>query len=174
MTAILIDKYKGEIFVFGDGRLTKDDFTITDKAEKVFRVDNDTLWTGCGDMRLDEKFKQLVENNQLNINSVKELEFEGVFYVVKSDEITVVACEDGPGESDIIKAGIYKLHTSTLPLTDGSGGEMLQAAYDTLLPNKAKTREEYIARVTECFNKGCARLGSVGPLFSYKTIKIKN
>lgn len=173
MTAIIIDKYKNEIFAFADGRLTRGDLIMTDTAEKVFRVDADTIWTGCGDMKLDETFKRLVETNQLNDKSVKELRFDGTFYVVKADEIIVVDSAEPDDNDTPSKSGMYKLSIDALPITDGSGLEALQAAYNTIQPNKAKSREEYLEKVKECFNKGCARVSSVGPYYSHKSVKIR-
>jgi len=178
MTALLVDQFKNEVFVFSDGITMTGDLMriISRKAEKSQYHNNNTqISVSCGSSALGQECRQLIdEGRDLNEENIKT-KLDGTILLVDATDVTITSIYyDSEATSDKRHISAHSLKIKDQPYFSGSGGDFMAGAYYALNPRKAKTRAEFIKRIKAVFTAATQYTGTITEVTHIKTIKRGN
>ncbi len=177
MTGIVVDLFKGSLYVFADGRLTGNEqgYIFSDSDDKIRKLDAHTIITNCGDSHLLDRVSDLICANKVEQEYANAIKGEGTVIIVTLENITTLDFETLGAESEKeteYKTNICTYKHSVLPLMFGSGTECLSSAYEALKIKKSKTEKEYLKAMKKAFKAAASRMSSMGPLRQTESIKL--
>ena len=178
MTALLMTKFKKEIFVFADGRVTRNMTIQTDKCKKIFEAANGTIIASAGDVGAEFDFISGMNNNMLDKPYLSTLQGSGLFLVANKKNFMEYEYDNTkPLTKDNEDLNYTNITISTFnfeegPIAGGCGGDGVLMAYKALKADKAQTRKQYIDLVREAFKVNASVNVFCSELFMFKTIKL--
>lgn len=176
MTAILLDQYKDDLYLFADGRLTGDDSLISNCYEKILHVTGENIsvvHSFAGDGGADMYFRQFLWTGTTPYEVLSNFCTDKApscavcgFVIFPKDNAVyhVQSLRDCGNQAMLIPLPLEH------PYTSGSGEEILLGAYHTVQPRKAKSEVEYVRRISRCFSAVSVVKLSVGPLYSFAVV----
>lgn len=172
MTALLVDQFKGETFVFSDGiAMTGDLVTIvsTNCEKSVYNKDKSKISAGCGDIAVIQEVNGLVDADTEVSSELLKTKGSATVLVADIDKLTTlyINYDDRRDKLDVAK-NFYILKDGAH--FHGSGGPFLRAAWFALEPRKSKTKKEYLDKIRKCFKVGTKCTGTITELKHVKTI----
>lgn len=185
MTGIVVDKYKDALYMFADGRVTEDDFIFTDHDDKIIKVDENNLFTMCGESVIIDQCLDLFMDGKLDTDSVNRITGEGVVVWLNAENVKTIDVENknislnekSKRDNEDTKLNVGNNGISTykhqcLPMFFGSGKRSLSGAYFALECHKSPDEKTYISRMRKAYKAASTRVTSVGPLKQFETIRL--
>jgi hypothetical protein len=171
MTALLIDYYKGEVFVHSDGIVVTDEWDLMDDTyEKSIYLSNGDIFVGCGSIGLLEEIKELLKTNNFDFYNKLKSKANGDMVVVNKDK-AIIGYYRFDKEKNKLNVTINTHNFRNRPKGLGSGGRYLLGAWYALNPRKAKNRNEYLKIIKQVFNAAKKGTTSITELTHTKSIK---
>lgn len=186
MTGIVVDKFKDQLYVFADGRVTEDDFVFTDHDDKITKVDDENIFTMCGESVIIDQCIDLFMEGKLDAESVKKVTGEGVVVWLSTDNVKTIDVEnksislierarrkdEADGKVNVNNNGMSTYKHQCLPMFFGSGKKSLSGAYFALDCHKAPDEKTYISRMRKAYKAASTLVNSMGPLKQIESIRI--
>lgn len=173
MTALLIDEFKGEQFVFSDGITMTGDLMriVSRKSEKSsYHHDKTVISVACGSAALSQECRALIDQDiPLTPDNIKT-KGDGQVLIVEQGRLeTVNIWHDD--DKDAINTSRVTYILKNEPHFSGSGGDFMAGAYYALEPRKAKSRDAYIKLIKKVFKAATQYTGTMTEVTHIKTIK---
>lgn len=172
MTALLIDYFKGEVFVHSDGiAVTKDWDFMDDTYEKSTYLPNDTIFVGCGSLGLLEEIKELLNKDKFDFHSKLKSKADGDMVIVTKQK-AIIGYYRMNEETNKLEVTVNIHNYRNKPKGLGSGGRYLLGAWYALEPRKSKTRNEYLKKIKNVFKAAKKGTVSITELTHTKSLKL--
>lgn len=174
MTALYVDIFEEELYVFSDGRCTNGYMIQCDNTDKVFRLHDGNIMAIAGTLGLVDSALELYNTNSVNLENVSSLPGEGTVLFIDKEFIHEIDFDNRPGDKDKDDYNIItKFKHKNLPVYGGSGGQGVMIAQLALDAKNSKNKKAYVAAISQAFDVNASIDTSCSGLYKYLTIKIK-
>lgn len=179
MTGIIVDKFKNELFIFADGRVTADDLIYTDSCDKITPIITSagySLLAFCGDVSIEDSCMSLIDANKVSHKDIQEIKGQGTAILLKPDDLLLINIDNTTGvEEGTVRPNnnhIARYPFKCFPMFFGSGSTALSSAYKALQCDKTTSRRVYLKNIDKCYIAASSTITSMNKLTQIESIQL--